>query len=302
MLVIPKVDVSIVSSNVATIDPNFNQWVAGYNTTGYMIGDFVQIVSTDTIYRSAKDNNLIDPLTDTYNESWIEYGATNYKKAFDSKRSSKCENADTIYYEFSTSDIDSVSLMGLEAKTVTVKLTNNATATVMLEETIDTLERDVYDWYDWTYAQVDHISSLYKALPLVFDGKLEITIDNTGSIAKVSHIIYGRALQLGLTLAEPMPIASIRNIASKTRDVFGDLKTEVNITYKRMLVNVILNSVAVDRVQNRLEKLNGIPCMFVADEREGGYASLSIFGVHKDFDMPIGVSITKYQLEIEGFN
>jgi hypothetical protein len=301
MLVVPKQGVIIIESNVPEIDTDFDVWDAG---TNYNTGDFVQVVENHTIYRSvAIDGNIgNDPRDDEFSENWVSYGNTNYKKAFDPKRSTKCKNTDSIYYKFLISDVDSLALIGIQAKTVNIKVTNNLTATVIYDEDFETLDRDVYDWHDWTYAVSEYKNSIFTKLPMAFDAFLEITLENTGGIAEVGHIAFGRSLNIGLALIKPEPVASIRNIASKTKDVFGDNVTELSVTYKRMIVNVILNSISIDKVQNRLEKLNGIPCLFVADERVDGFSSLIIYGLHKDFDLPIGLTMSQYQLEIEGFN
>ena len=68
-----------------------------------------------------------------------------------------------------------------------------------------------------------------------------------------------------------------------------------------MKISCIIDSFSVDIIEQRLDDLADTPAIFVGDEREGGYNALLIYGELKDHDMPISVSKTKYQLEVEGY-
>lgn len=300
MTATPKQEVVILSSNVSTAESGMSLYSEG---TTYKEYDYCY--TTDgNIWRFSDVTTAsgINPETDTTSK-WSYFGKTNYYRAFDPYRSSSCTNADTITYSFSVTDIDTLTFLKLNAKSVSVSLINDDTGETVISETYETYDRDVYDWHDWTYAQSEFISSLYIPFNhMVLNGTLSVTIDNTGSTASVGHIVYGRSLALGVTLASPEPVASIRNITSKERNQYtGVIELSDPITYKRVTCNVLVDSASVDRTNNRLEKLNGTPCLFVGDNREDGYSSLMAFGLHRDFDQPIGAIKTQYQIQIEGF-
>ena len=50
---------------------------------------------------------------------------------------------------------------------------------------------------------------------------------------------------------------------------------------------MVLNSSFVDEMNRRLTNIAGEATLFLADEREGGYESLLIYGFYRDFDIII---------------
>jgi len=295
----------ILDTNIAVIEAG----IAVHSTANaYSTYAVVQINGvTHRKYKAVQDVPIgVDPLVDvdpttgrgTY---WWDDGATNYGRAFDELGSSKCENADFIYYKFSTSDIDVLMLGGLRAATVRVKIVNLDTTLPVIDQTYDTLEREVFDWFDWSYETPEYHSNFYKLLPLVFNATLEIWIDNPTNTASVGHIAYGRSKSYGLSLIDPKPVISRRGITSKKRNSDGNIVTRRKARYRRMKITCLIDSEHTDLIEDRLETIVDTPCIFVGDEREGGYKSLLIYGEMKDHDMPISVTKTTYQLEVEGY-
>jgi len=313
MIIAPRTKANILSSNIAEEEAG----IAVYDSSkdDYTTGDLVQV--TSPYYRKyeaiqavpkgdtnplARPENDVNPVTGigTY---WFDRGATNYMRAFDELGSSKCSNSDEIYYKFSISDIDVLMIDAIEnVKTIRVVVTkNDDDSTVAFDKTFDMSFRDVYDWQDWTYAPTEYRRSFFVLLPLVYDATLEVYIDNPDNVVAVGHIAYGRSKNFGLTLIEPNPTSSMRGITSKSRDKFGNIITRRKARYKRMSISCIIDSFAIDIIQNRLNDLADTPAIFVGDERDGGYKALLIYGELKDHDMPISVAKTTYQLEVEGY-
>lgn len=300
MIIAPKETIEILDSNIVKIEAGVDVWSAGGT---YVVNSVVQVNGTiNKKYRAIKDGGQArSPELDTDGEYWYYYEHTNYSKAFDELSSSKCTNADSIYYKFQISDIDLLFFDGLLAETIRIKITNNADLSVVQDKTIQVSERDVQDWFDWTYAQATQQLSHFELLTISYNSTLEIWIDYTGAVAEVGHIAYGRSRSYGLTLAKPLPVASRRGIIAKSRDTFGNINTRRKARYKRMKITCLIDSSFVDNVENRLDELADTPCIFVGDEREGGYKTLLIYGEIKDHDMPIGITKTAYQLEVEGY-
>lgn len=297
-------DIVILDSNVAVVEDGVLIWNAD---DAYFVLSIVQSSTTNRKYKATQDVPAgVDPISDvnpvtgkgTY---WFDIEATNYFKAFDELGSSVCSNIDSIYYKFQTSDVDILYLKNIEALSVRVVVTDTASGIVIQDETVDTTSRDVYDWFDWTYSKVEYDSSFYINLQMAYETTLEIYIENTNSTASVGHIAFGTGVDVGLTLADPQPTVTHRGVTSKTRDEFGNIVTRRKARYKRMTINCIIDSLSVDIIENRLEKFVDIPLIVVGDERDGGYKSLVVYGELKDHDMPIGITKTKYTLEIEGY-
>ncbi len=306
MIIAPRTDANIVSTNIAQIEAG----IAVYDSTvAYALKNVVQVNgTTNRIYEATQAVPAgTDPVLDVNPTTgigiyWFDRGATNYMRAFDALESSKCSNSDSIYYKFAISDIDTLMIDGLvNATSIRVVLTNNATSTVILDETTDITSRIVYDWFDWTYAPTEKQKSFFKLFVPIFDATLEIYIIGTGSVVGVGHIAYGRSMNYGLSLISPSPVSSMRGLTSKKRDAYGNIITRRKARYKRMKISCVIDSFSVDVIEQRLNDLADTPSIFVGDERDGGYRALLIYGELKDHDMPISVSKTRYQLEVEGY-
>ncbi len=306
MIIAPKKEINILSSNVAEVETGVSVWS---DTETYSAAAVVQLnAPTHKKYKALQDVPAdVNPLSDvnattgigTY---WFDSGSTNYFRAFDELGSSQCVNADSINYKFQTSDVDILPLENLRCATVRIKIINEENSETLLDETVEVRQREVYDWFDWTYAVDDFQTSFYKNLPMAYNSTMEIWIENAESDVSVGHIAFGRSKNYGLTLANPKPISSRRGITSKTRNEFGEIVTRRKARYKRMSITCLVDSNATDLIEDRLEEIVDTPCIFVGDESEGGYKSLLIYGEMKDHDMPISISAkTTYKLDVEGY-
>lgn len=304
MLIAKVEDKNITSSVVEVVESGIPVWDS---TTTYNIGDEVQINgTTHKKYKAIVQNTGVNPLDDvvgeeTHGDYWYFTEYTNYSKPFDVLNSDKSERLDEISYVFSTHDIDVVMLTGVEADTVQIIVTNLDTNTVVYDETTEMYTREVYDWFDWTYAQSEYKSTFSRRVPPVYNASVEIKLVNTGQTVKVGHICYGRSKDVGLSLIDPAPKTTMRSITSKKRDSWGNIVTRKKQRYRRMTINCLIDSLSVDVIEDRLEGFVDTPCIILGDERDNGYKSLSILGELKDHDMPISVIKTKYQLEVEGY-
>jgi hypothetical protein len=81
----------------------------------------------------------------------------------------------------------------------------------------------------------------------------------------------------------------------------GNVKTTNSRIYKRVTLNVLLDSSRVDEIQSFLEEYSLTPMLFIGVEKESmDMNSLTAYGFYKDFDQPIGLNLSQYQIEIEG--
>lgn len=296
MTIAPRQTPIITDSNIDEVEAGIAVWD---DSADYVFGNEVQLnAPTHRKYKCIKDNTNQNPLNNS--EYWLNMEATLYYKAFDELASSKCINDSQIYYKFTTSDIDLLMFEGVKAQTVRIKITNNENSEIMLDETSDLINRNVYDWFDWQYMQAEKISSFFKKLPMALNTSMEIWLDSSNDV-EIGHMVFGRSRNYGMTLAEPSPVTSRRSLTSKERDEWGNIITRRKARFKRMTINILIDSSAIDLIENRLEEIVDTPCIFVGDESEGGYRSLLIYGELRDHDMPIGSTKTQYQLDVEGY-
>ena len=305
MIIAPVETPVILASNV----PQVEVYVLVWNSTDtYLLGDEVQVNgSVNKKYKASQNVPAgVDPSVDADKDSgvgtyWVYIEATNYAKPFEVLNSSVATQADSISYTFAMSDIDVMLLTSLHAKTVQVIVTNLDNGVVVSDETYTTWQREVYYWFDWTYAKEEYKTKLTVELPLIYNASVQVILSDVGNTVQIGHLVYGRSQDVGLTLANPAPTTTRRSLTSKSRDDFGNIITRKKIRFWQMSINCLIDSVSIDIIEDRLEKFVDTPCIIVGDFRTGGYETLSIFGEIKDHDMPIGISKTQYKLEVEGY-
>lgn len=296
MLIVPQSPIDIVETNVPEYETNIDIYIPENNKV-YNKDDETQY--GDTIYKCMKDGTTgIEPGTNSL--IWYPQSKTNRHRIFDAKMSSGTSNLNSIQYKFNVGDVDTVAFFGLVAQSVRV-IIRSADTTVMYDRTIQTHTRYAANWYDWTYVKAQQKKAIhFLNMPMIYNATMEVIIDNGQSIAECSHLAFGTSRDFGITLREPAPIVSVRNIIPKTKNEKGVIITDNSMTYKRIVANVLLKNQNLDEIIEQIKLLNAEAMLFLADEREEGFASLLEFGYFKDFDMPIGLETTVYQIEIEG--
>jgi len=138
-------------------------------------------------------------------------------------------------------------------------------------------------------------------LPFGWECTLKIKISKEQDIAKCGLMTFGRSLDLGLTLLEPKPISSIRNTTTKERLKDGTIKFVNSRVYKRVVLNVLVNTSQVAQIQAILEQYSNQALLFIGVEKDDENLNvLTTFGFFKDFEQAIGLNFSQYQIEIEG--
>jgi len=296
MLIVPKDEVNIIYSNIPEIDENIEVYD---NAKTYSLGDIVQF--DGSIFESAKDENIDTPVNKQSSLSWFYIGATNRYKMFDEYIDTLTQNKNIIEYELLVNDIDTICFFNLDAFFVEVELYNKQ-GLLIYQNKKSTYTRDVSNWYEWTVIKSREQKTLFfNNLPFGWECILKVKISKEQDITKCGLMTFGRSLDLGLTLAEPKPISSIRNTTTKERLKDGSLKFINSRVYKRVVLNVIVSTSRVAQIQAILEQYSNQPLLFIGVEKDDENLNiLSAFGFFKDFDKPIGLNFTQYQIEIEG--
>lgn len=293
MFLVPPVEYEITASNILINEADILIYEPDTPFSAVQ-----EVQHEGTIYTCLQSSTNIVPGSDIL--YWLEKSKTNYLKMFDSYMSTKTTNNDSITYTLLADDVDIIAFFGVIAQTVRVEVFNENDVS-FYDKTIKTFDRDVVCWQSWTSAKPEFITNaFFKDLPMIFKSKIKITLENADGIVECGHCAFGQSKLLGVTLSEPYPTSSIRNIITKDKQADGSVKTQNSMTYKRILATVILDTKRASEVQNILEKYTVEPCLWLADDREGGTDSLMAFGIYKDFDMRIGLDYSHYELEIEG--
>lgn len=289
MLIALQRPVQLTNTNI----PN-NSESTWDKSTSYNEGDIVQY--ENYIYKALTANSNVEPDTDP--TIWFKVGPTNKWAAFDGWTDTSTILNDDITYEFKTSDIDVIAFFDLYATSIKVELINNVDNSTIFLNTYDLEIYNVSDWWEWTYNTSFYKKDLAVFLPLVYDGTLKVTIYNRDGTTQISNIAYGRSENLGASLYGTT--VSRRTTINKTRSPDGRLYTSIGNGYKKITVPVMIDTKLVDEVVRRLDEIDGIPTLFIGDEREGGFESLLVYGFFRDLDVPISLVKSRYEIEIEG--
>ena len=293
MLVVPKDEVIVISSNVPELDDGIE--IYDKDKT-YKTGNVVQ--TEDCIFESTKDENIDVPIKEKTSLSWLYLGKINRLKMFDEYMSTSTTYQDELVYEFAVNDIDTICFFGLVAQEVKIEIFQGDE--LVYEEVKSTYTRFVSNWREWTVQKGSYKKiAFFRNIPSFYGATLKVTIFFPESLASCSHLIFGKSLDFGMTLVDPKPTSSIRNMVSKDKQADGSVKTSNSQVYKRVTLNVLLDTSRVDEIQDFLEEYSLTPMLFIGVENEN-MNSLTAYGFYKDFEQPITLDYSQYQIEIEG--
>lgn len=289
MQIVPQQEVNLISTNVPeNTEPAYD------SEETYSEGDKVQL--KNKIYECEVNNTIrIDPETNPL--TWYYIGYVNKWAMFDYFMTSKTTTSGTIEVELGTQDVDSLALFGLYADSVTIELTNNIDSSVIFSKTTSLVDYEISDWWEWTYTQPTYKGDLFFRLPMVYDGTLKITIEQRDGISKCAYVAFGQSQNVGCTLHGAK--VSYRSNSYKTRNKMGQVYLQKNISWKRATIPVFVVDKRIDDIESKFKNIEGVPTLFIGDEREGGFEALLIFGFYRDFDIPIGANSSSYEIEVE---
>jgi hypothetical protein len=188
-------DSNLTSSNVPETD--YGAWSSG---TTYNLGDRVIITTPNVhkIYESLQASNSNKPPA-TNPTWWIEVSATNRWKMFDLSNSTATQNTDSIVVTITPGRvINGVTLIGLVAQSVRVKLTDPVDGVVYDETTNLNNNGNINNWYNYFFDPISRRTVLAATdLPAYGSAVLEITIDNTGGTAECATCVIGSIKYIG---------------------------------------------------------------------------------------------------------
>jgi hypothetical protein len=247
---------------------------AGYGSSARVVDS-----TNHLVYESLVNTNTAD-LAD--GASWAEVGPTNKWAMFDRSNSTQSEAEQQIAVTLTPSGrVDSVSLFGLEAATVTITASTVAAGT-FYSQSFDLTETSGIDsWYDWFFEPVVRRDQLIVSdIPAYLDPTITITIDNGTATAKVGTMIIGQGLDLGLTLADAG--SGIVSYSKIDVNEWGDYELTQRKSVKKISLRVVVDNVNVDKVRRQLASFDAVPTSWRGTEE---YSSLAVYGIFRSFSI-----------------
>lgn len=286
-------DSNLTSSNVAETD--YAAWLSG---TTYSIGQRVIKTSTHKIYESLQASNTNhDPETNP--TWWIEVSATNKWKMFDLSNSTATQNADTIVVTITPGKVvNSVTLLGVNAQTVRIKMTDPTDGVVYDVTTNLNNNGNINNWYNYFFDPIIRKTTLLATdLPAYGSAAIEITITNTGNTAECAVCVVGAIKYIGEGINLGASVG-IQDYSRKEKDDFGNYILVQRSYSKRANFSMAVLNTQIDALQDLLVSLRTTPCVWIGDSN---YASTVIYGFYKDFDVVINYhTVSDCNLQLEG--
>lgn len=292
MLVIPPITINstnLTSSTVAEPYAGETPWNAA---TSYAEG--VEVIRTTThrkYIRSAITPGVNATPPENAPTLWFDNGPTNKWAMFDQYR-----NVQTIETSGSMTivlnpgkRINSLSLIGVQASTVTVTMTAPSIGTVFGPTDYNMSGRNTTTWSTYFFGDFLYKKSLLiNDLPQYANATITVVFDNASLPVMCSGVIIGTSIYLGAT--QYSATSDALNFSKIERDDFGNSillprrsvpKTQQQLWSDKSLVNTIR--------QARID-LNAIPALWsgLDDNSDDPYfEAIQIFGIYKQFEINI---------------
>jgi len=251
-------------------------------TATYSTGDYVIEPNTKRIYRSAKDANT-DPLDNEL--SWVDYGAVNSFRMFDEIANTQSKFTTSAIVEITANWHDTISFLNLKGVTsIQVVQTDLDTGDVVYDATYALKDYGVQSLYEYWYNPIKLQTDLYiDNLKFVKNGKLVITFtsDTDGYIGAV---VTGMKQDLGITLYGTS--VKVKDYSQYKEDEYGNMSFVRRPFARTISAKAVIDNTMADYIFGNVAELRGEINLFVGDDRDKGFTSLTTLGYIKDFEIP----------------
>ena len=263
--------------------------------SGHYIYKYAGIDNTNTTQSPAVDSLNFDAV-------WVRLKPTNYYAMLDGKTSTQTENAETIVVKVEGNNYDSLALLELDAKDVSISLYDTGTGQVVYTEAFELINNsEVIDFYTYAFNPFELIPSIFTdSIYLYTNTELTITINNPGSIAKCGRLVFGRSYYVGETGYGAN--LTVESYSHRETDEFGNTflihRGSVNIdSYE---VRIPTEKIPVLRRKGK--EVDAIPILFIMDESEtSNTENLLNFGYWDRFNIMLpGPKESTISLDIKG--
>lgn len=232
--------------------------------------------------------NNIDPVTNpTY---WINSGATNRWRMFDKSVQSQTTATGSLTFKIYTSSfIDTIPLLNVNANSVSVKVTHPNSG-VVYEKTAELLSNDgdVVDLLSYLLTGFkERRDVIFDDIPPYSNTTIEITLTGApGSQVGVGAAIFGQARDISSTRqgVDSGARVGIDDYSIKTRDSFGNFVITERTFSKRANVTLHINNSEMNTVYNLLADCRAIPVVYIGSKK---YDPLTVYGFYKSFEIDI---------------
>lgn len=283
------------SSTIPEPDTGETAWVSG---TTYAIGDVRILATTHRKYtRLTAGAGTVAPNLDATN--WVDSGPTNRWAMFDLNRNIPSTGTGPVVITFAPGKrVDSLALVGLVATSVRIQVIT--AAGTVYDTTIDTLDRNTYDWLSYLLGGFRYKPTVIRFdIPPVANATIVVTL--SGSTVKCAGLICGASVYLGV--AQYQAVNNAVNYSKIDRDAYGNVTLTQRRTVPKVDVKLECAKNTVDALRQVRSDLNAVVAMWsgLDDKTDDGYfESLLIVGIYREFSISLDYpdfAMTTLQIE-----
>lgn len=237
---------------------------------------------------------------DTSPAWWLDAGPSNQRAMFDSQVSTATTRATPLTVTVAPGvGVNSLALLGLNATSVTVTVTDGAAGPTIYSRTVSLDDTQIFDWLAYFFEPYDFRAQLVLTdLPMYASARITVNISAGAGTVACGTMTYGNVYELGQS--QRGASAGIRDYSKKDTDEFGTTSFVVRAFSGRMEVQLMVEQNRLNFVHRLLAALRATPCVWIGSDRKD-LQPLTVFGFYRDFNLDIQyLDYSLCRLEIEG--
>ncbi len=286
MRVIPPLSITdalLTGSTCAEPSVGETAWVSG---TTYAVGDIRIRTATHRQYqRVIAGAGTTAPELDTAN--WLDVGPTNKWAMFDLLRNTQTVQASPLTVVITPGQrVNSLALLGLEADSVTVTVTNGGVLVYTRTQALGT--RETLDWYDYFFEPFSFMPSLvFFDLPPYTGAVITVAITRATGSPKCGSLALGTYVFIGNMQYNAESDAL--NFSTVDRDTFGNSLLVQRRSVPKTNQTVLCKKSRVNKVRDLRTLLNANPAIWsgLDDSADGYFDAVLILGLYKQFTINV---------------
>lgn len=265
-------DSNFVSSSIAE-----TEYPVYAPLTIYVLDD--QVIYKHRIYKSKQNANQTHNPDEAGSAWWSDQGPTNMWAMFDGEVTTPSTASDVLTIVLNVSNIDSLALLNVNAKTISVSLTVGGVVKFSSEDLMDD-NREVMDWESYLWAPFRRKSKLVKLnIPKYLNGVLTITMSTPSGTVSCGMLVIGKAFLLGYT--EYDASVGISDYSKVSFDSFGK-GTLIKRNYSpTQTVSIMMENNRLDIAYLQVADIRTTPVLWIGSDAD--YECLIMFGIYRDF-------------------
>jgi hypothetical protein len=293
---IPAADTPVVFTTTGALPtgvlPGTVYYVKSPTTTGFNISATVGGANINTsgsqsgVHTAVASANYNKDITNT--TYWIDAGATNRWRMFDSSITSQTSASDEIEVVFDLGErVDTITLLNISAKSARV-VVEDAVDGVVYDSTANLISSGgITDLYLYFFEPVERVADfVFEDLPPYANPTITITLEDPSNTVLCGGCVLGLSRDFsddGMGV-ERGAKTGIQDYSIKQRDTFGNYTILERAFNKRADFTVYVPSDLTEALQTTLSRYRATPIVYIGHVE---HKTTIIYGFYKDFSIEI---------------